>query len=50
MLSDTRAIGAFELNREPRALRERYGASKFAQSLLLARRLVEAGISLVTVN
>ena len=31
-------------------MRERYGDGKFAQSLLLARRLVEAGISLVTVN
>ena len=31
-------------------MRERYGADKFGQSLLLARRLVEAGISLVTVN
>ncbi len=31
-------------------MRERYGETKFGQSLLLARRLVEAGVSLVTVN
>jgi uncharacterized protein (DUF1501 family) len=31
-------------------MRERYGPHKFGQSLLLARRLIEAGISLVTVN
>ena len=31
-------------------MRERYGDTKFGQSLLLARRLVEAGVSLVTVN
>ena len=50
MLSNPRAVQAFEIDREPRPVRERYGDGKFAQSLLLARRLVEAGISLVTVN
>jgi hypothetical protein len=50
MLGDMRAGGAFQLEREPPAMRERYGSSKFGQSLLLARRLVEAGVSLVTVN
>jgi hypothetical protein len=40
---------AFDLNREPLWLRERYGRHKHGQSLLLARRLVEAGIRLVTV-
>lgn len=50
MLGNPRAAEALDLQREPRAARERYGPSKFAQSLLLARRLVEAGISLVTVN
>jgi Protein of unknown function (DUF1501) len=50
MLSDARAARAFELDREPRPVRDRYGPHKFGQSLLLARRLVEAGISLVTVN
>jgi hypothetical protein len=41
---------AFDLDREPDRLRERYGRSRFAQSCLLARRLVEAGVSLVQVN
>jgi hypothetical protein len=50
MLSDARTGRAFELGREPRPVRERYGPHKFGQSLLLARRLIEAGISLVTVN
>ncbi len=50
MLGDVNANAAFEINREPAIVRERYGASKFGQSLLLARRLVEAGVSLVTVN
>ncbi len=40
---------AFELSREPDAVRERYGRHKPGQSLLLARRLVEAGVRLVTV-
>jgi hypothetical protein len=50
MLSNPRASRAFEIDRELPAVRERYGPGKFAQSLLLARRLVEAGISLITVN
>lgn len=42
---------AFDLNKEPRELRERYGAeSSGAQSMLLARRLVEAGARFVTVR
>jgi Protein of unknown function (DUF1501) len=40
---------AFDLQREPSALRERYGRHTFGQSCLLARRLVEAGVRLVTV-
>ena len=50
MLSDARAARAFDLAREPGSVRERYGPHKFGQSLVLARRLVEAGIALVTVN
>jgi hypothetical protein len=41
---------ALDLRREPLAVRERYGLTTVGQSLLLARRLVEAGVSLVTVN
>jgi hypothetical protein len=41
---------AFDLARENDKLRERYGRHKYGQSVLLARRLVEAGVSLVQVN
>ena len=41
---------AFEIERESAALRENYGPHKFGQSVLLARRLVEAGVRLVQVN
>ena len=40
---------AFELEREPPAMRERYGVERHGQSVLLARRLVEAGARFVTV-
>ena len=40
---------AFHLQREPVGLRDRYGRHKYGQSLLLARRLIEAGVRLVTV-
>jgi hypothetical protein len=41
---------AFDLSREPVSLRDRYGRHTHGQSCLLARRLVEAGSRLVTVN
>jgi len=41
---------AFELHREPESLRDRYGRNPCGQNLLMARRLVEAGVRLVTVN
>ena len=41
---------ALEIEREPAASRDRYGRGKFGQSVLLARRLVEAGVRLVQVN
>ena len=41
---------AFEIERESVALRDNYGRHKFGQSVLLARRLVEAGVRLVQVN
>lgn len=41
--------GAFELNQEPAAVRERYGLNPHGQSVLQARRLVERGVPLVTV-
>lgn len=50
LLTGSQARAAFEMKREPDRLRDRYGRSRFAQSVLLARRLVEAGASLVQVN
>jgi hypothetical protein len=41
---------AFDLSQESAALRERYGRTTLGQSLLLARRLVEAGVRCVNVN
>jgi hypothetical protein len=40
---------AFDLEREPVRVRDRYGRNQSGQALLLARRLVEAGLPLVTV-
>jgi hypothetical protein len=41
---------AFDLGRESSRVRERYGRTTLGQSLLLARRLVEAGVRFVNVN
>ncbi len=41
---------AFDLDRETPAMRDRYGRHAFGQSLLLARRLVEAGMPVVQAN
>ena len=38
------------MTREPDAVRDRYGRTKIGQSLLLARRLVEAGVQMVSYN
>jgi hypothetical protein len=46
--SDARV--AFELDRETPETRDRYGRNTFGQSVLLARRLVESGVSFVQVN
>jgi hypothetical protein len=50
LLGSSQARRAFDLTQEPAAVRERYGRSRFAQSVLLARRLVESGVSLVQIN
>jgi hypothetical protein len=49
MLASPRCRAAFDLAAEPAALRERYGMHRSGQSCLLARRLAEAGVPLVTV-
>src|SRR5205085_3550878 len=41
---------AFDLSCETPAIRDRYGRTTLGQSLLLARRLVEAGVRFVNVN
>lgn len=41
---------ALDIRQEPDALRDRYGRNLFGQSVLLARRLVEAGVRYVTVH
>ena len=50
MLTSGKVAPAFEIDREPTAVRDRYGRHAFGQSLLLARRLVEAGVSVVQAN
>jgi hypothetical protein len=49
LLQSPAARRAFHLAAEPDRVRERYGKHHFGQSCLLARRLVEAGVPLVTV-
>ncbi|MCG8652609.1 MAG: DUF1501 domain-containing protein [Pirellulales bacterium] len=46
----TKGGGAFELDKEPEALRDRYGRNRFGQGCLLARRLVERGVPFVEVG
>jgi hypothetical protein len=41
---------AFDLSQEPEKVRDRYGRSEYGESFLLARRLVEAGVALVTIS
>lgn len=50
LLLSPSARSAFDLAKEPPALRDRYGRDLFGQSVLLARRLVEAGVTFVTVH
>jgi hypothetical protein len=50
MVLSTEARRAFAIDRESEKLRDRYGRSTAGQSMLLARRLVEAGVRFVTVN
>jgi hypothetical protein len=50
MMTSEKARAAFDLDKEPDAVRERYGKNRFGQCLLLARRLIEAGVRFVTVN
>ncbi|MEK6262219.1 MAG: DUF1501 domain-containing protein [Planctomycetota bacterium] len=49
LLAATQARSAFDIDREAPAVRDRYGRHPLGQNLLLARRLVEAGVRLVNV-
>jgi hypothetical protein len=49
LLASDASRSAFDLDREPEKVRDAYGRAPFAQNCLLARRLVEAGVPLVTV-
>lgn len=50
VLTSGKIAKAFEMDRESPAMRDRYGRHAFGQSLLLARRLVEAGVPVVQAN
>jgi hypothetical protein len=50
LVSSAAAQAAFDMNREDPKVRERYGRTDMGQRFLLARRLVEVGVSWVTVN
>ena len=48
LLTSPKAQAAFDLSREKESVRERYGKNQWGQQLLMARRLVEAGVEIVT--
>jgi hypothetical protein len=50
LLLAQKAREAFDVSREPVAIRDRYGRDLFGSSALMARRLVEAGVSYVAVH
>jgi hypothetical protein len=50
MVTGERVRNAFDIGKESTRLRDRYGRHLYGQSALLARRLVEAGTSCVTIN
>jgi hypothetical protein len=50
LLTGPQVARAFAIGAEPAPVRDRYGRHTFGQSALLARRLVESGVTFVTVN
>jgi hypothetical protein len=50
LMSSPKAREAFAVEKEPAAMRDRYGRTRFGQCCLMARRLIEAGVRFVTVN
>ncbi len=50
MMTSEKARAAFDITKEKQKVRERYGMNRFGQCCLLARRLIESGVRLVTIN
>jgi hypothetical protein len=50
LLTSAQVRDAFDVSAEPDAVRDAYGRHEFGQSALLARRMVERGVTFVTVN
>jgi hypothetical protein len=50
LVTGARAREAFDVSRESDAVRDRYGRHAYGHGALLARRLVEAGVTFVTIN
>jgi hypothetical protein len=50
LISSSKTRAAFDLSREPQQVRERYGRTLSGSSMLVARRLVEAGVPFISVH
>jgi len=50
LVSSSRAQAAFDIEHEDAKIRDRYGRNDMGQRMLMARRLVEVGVSWVTIN
>jgi len=50
MITSQRAKDAFDISQESETVRDNYGRNRVGQGLLLARRLIEAGVRFVTVK
>jgi uncharacterized protein (DUF1501 family) len=50
VLTSGKVAKAFDIDKEPATIRDKYGRHAFGQSILLARRLVEAGVPVVQAN
>jgi hypothetical protein len=50
IITSKQAREAFDLSKEPKKVRDKYGRNRFGQCCLMARRLIEAGVRFVTIN
>src|SRR5262249_57080492 len=50
LMHSVQAKKAFQMDKEPENIRDRYGRTSLGQGVLLARRLVESGVRFVTVS